>query len=308
MSVAQIANSRAFLDTRKDYDRTAIQKILLAMTAISGILSLIPPMRLGASLAMRSISLLSVAASKTPEGKEGPIIKAARAGAVVLGIVGLAAATPALMVASLAIDMALQIIEGARAAHQGDWVKLAVHATVLVIDTLALAGLIVGSWQLMVSAAAVSAAAFLALSAGANATGNGDDMFAYLALMGVSLAAAITIPDQISPAKTVHIKNDDPNGKIIVMKPGGDNATVAESAPGQDVTIHDNSYVRYNVVHVSSTGDTRVENFQVPEEVSIKGIAVQDFPTLPFGGIAIKAIESNAETLKHKGTYGIVGF
>lgn len=287
--------------------RPVLQKALLGMTAICAILSAIPPFRLGASLAMRSASFLSVGISKTPEGKEGPFIKAAKLGVVTLGIVALAAAMPMLMVASVAADMGLQILEGAKAIYQGDFAKAALHATILVIDTLALAGLIVGSWQLMVSAAAVSAAAMLALAAAANASGHGDEMFSYLALMGANIATAMTIGGYTRTQKTVVIKNDDPNGKLIVTKPV-ETGVVAESAPGQDVIIHDNSYVRYNVIHVSQTGQTRAEVFNVPNEVVRPPISSQDLPQLAIGGNVLKSIEPSVETFKKEGPWGKVGF
>lgn len=283
--------------------RTAAQKALLGMTAVCAILASIPPLRLGASLAMRSVSLLSVGISKTPEGQEGPFVKAAKLATVALGIVALAASMPMLMIASLAADIGLQIIEGARAIYQGDFAKAAMHATILVIDTLALAGLIVGSWQLMIAAASVSAAAMLVLASVAGASGHVDEMFAYWALMGANIATTFTIGESTRTMKTVVIKNDDPNGKMIVMKPVGP-GIVAESAPGQDVVIHDNSYGRYNVIHVSQTGETRTEVFHVPEEIHHGPISCHDMPQLALGGNVLKSIEPSTESLRKKGLSG----
>ncbi len=297
--------SSSHLPVKKD--RLIAQKILLGMTAVCAILSCIPPFRLGASLGMRSISLLSVGISKPPAGQGGPFIKAAKLAVVALSIVAVAASMPMLIVASIAADMGLQILEGARALYKGDCGKAGMHAIILVIDTLALAGVILGSWQLMVAAATVSAVAIFVLTAIASATGHGDDAFFYLILMAANVATAATIGEVRGITKTVVIKNDDPTGKLIVMKPVGP-GVVAESAPGQDVTIHNNSYVRYNVIHVSSTGETRAENFMVPDEVYRTAISSQELPALPLGGSVLKAVEPNVESFRRQGPYRSVEF
>ncbi len=275
--------------------RNTTQKVLLGMTAACGLLSMFAPLRPGASLAMRAIAFTSVALAKTPDGIEGPLIKAAKLTAVAMGAIGLVAAAPMLMVASLAMDLGLQVLEGARALYQGEYTKAAMHATFLVIDTLALAGLVVGSWQLMVAAAAVSAFAMVLLASGAVASRHEDDMVSYLALCVANIATAMTIGEMTRPAKTVVIKNDDPTGKLIVI---GGKAGSIESAPGQDITIDRNSYGSYRVLHVSSTGDTRMEIFPVPTEVFQAPISQQDMPALPFGGPALAAVEGNIPNLK----------
>lgn len=298
MSIAETSPvvNRSTMSWSLEKNRPAAQKILLGMTALCAIITAIPPLRLGGSLAMRSVSFLSVAISKTPEGKEGPIVKAAKLGIVALGVVAIVAALPMLAVASIAADMGLQIFEGAKALYKGDYAKAAMHATILVIDTLALAGLIVGSWKLMVAAAAVSAFAMFVLAIIANSNGHGDQSLAYLVLMGANVATAFTISEMTRVQKTVVIKNDDPNGKMIVMG-------VAESGIGQDLVIHDNSYVKYNVLHVSQTGETRTEIFHVPQEITQHPISNQDMPQLALGGNVLKAVEPSVESLKEDGGY-----
>ena len=288
---SEISSSTHFIEK----NQVKAQQALLGMTAFCSILSCIPSLRFGASLAMRSISFCSVGISKPVAGKEELFIKVAKLAAIGLSMGATVASMPMLMVASLTTDIGLQIFEGVRAIYKEDAVKTGMHAMILVVDTLALGSVVLCSWQLMVAATAVSAFAMIMMASIApTVNGHEADMGCYLVLAVTNIVTALSIGEIKGIAKTVVIKNDDSNGKLVVMKPVG-SVIVAESAPGQDVTIYNNPYVRYNVLHVSSTGETRLENFRVPDQVYRAAIPSHELPGLPVGGSVLKVVESNIE-------------
>lgn len=140
----------------------AVQKGLLVLSVATAVISLIPPVRLAGALATRSIALLSstLDGAKQATRKDHWSNKAAscaKVAIVALGLAGLAAASPALLIASLASDVGLQAIEMVRSAWKGDGDKALAHFAILVVDSLVLGAVVAGSWQLMVAAAAVNA-------------------------------------------------------------------------------------------------------------------------------------------------------
>lgn len=297
--------------TSIDKNRPVIQKTFLAMTAVCSVLSCFRPLRVGTSIGMRSISLLSVGISKPASGKERRVLKMAKLANIALGIAAIAASKPLLMVASVAGDLALQIIEGLQALRKREFDKAFMHVGFIVIDSLTLAGIVLGSWKLMVGAAAVSVFAMAAMAAQANVNGHGDDGVSYLVMAMTNMIMAFTIAEIKAPAKNVVIKNNDPTGKMIVMKPSGRGTVggvVAESANGQDVAFKNHggchgSYSSYDVIHISAAGKVNIEKFIVPQEIVKAAIPVKEIPQLALGSGVLKTVEPFVEIYRQKGPY-----
>jgi hypothetical protein len=174
-----------------------LQKSLLVLTVACAALALIPPLRLASSLALRGIGLLSsVLNSKCHWEKSdlmSRVIGCFKIVLVSLGIVALATASPILLVASLVGDIGAQSIEMIKCLQNGECSKALMHFGVIVIDTLALTSIAIGSWQLMTTAAGVSVAVMIALGFGTwiNAKEDSDtiDIVCYACLSIISIIA-----------------------------------------------------------------------------------------------------------------------
>lgn len=234
---------------------TPLQKVLLVATVGCAALSLIPPFRLAGSLALRGIALLSsILNSEETWAKNdtlGSILNYFKVAVVTFGIVALVAASPMLMVASLAADIGFQAIQMARCIYKGEYSKALIHFGVIVIDSLALAGIVTGSWQLMVAAAAVSAVGMLILFAESKGS---LEAFSYFALAIIGGVAAGTIGNtnilQEPDGQKTTVFDYDGNGRVI----------------GQHV-VYERTYS---------------QDHQAPTTLS-----PELFPTVPVGGPAI---------------------
>lgn len=215
---------------------STMQKIFLVAAAVGGILSIIPPLRIGASLALRSVAFL--AASHAALDKTGSVtnkerlLQIAKISVVALGLIGVAASMPMLLVASLAADMACQIIDAVNAIRNGEGAKAFFHIAVLIIDTLALAGILTGSWQLMVAAASVSIAVMLILCCTACKAGDPISAISFFVLAGVSFAAAIKT-SEISRNHFIKFKNETDHDMMYKWK---DAWYILK--PGEEVTLN----------------------------------------------------------------------
>ncbi len=196
-----------------------LQRGLLIATAGCAILSAIPPCRLAGNLAVRSIALLSSGVNGVEgwkrEGKIGHIVQFSKIAIVALGLVGAIAASPFLLKASLVCDTALQVFELGRALHKGEGKRALYHLVAIVINSAILVALSVGSWQLMVTAAAVSALVMFALAC----RGNNIDFLGYIALAGVGMAQAMTLsPLNLNPNRTAPFPKLPIGGAAIVTR------------------------------------------------------------------------------------------
>ncbi len=134
-----------------------VQLGLFVATLGSIILASIPPLSFVGGLTMRSISCLSqlifgyqqLPKETTLLGKASIVAQIACG---VLGLAALAALSPALMIASLVMDVVYRAIEMKKSYDAKDWGTFAFHATFLVIDVLGIGALASGSWQLLLAA------------------------------------------------------------------------------------------------------------------------------------------------------------
>ncbi len=195
------------VDLKLPVKETAQRGLLVTATALS-ILSVIPPFRLAASTAARAIALISLAISCTDDiSKTSLLMRIAKCAIPVLGIAALALTSPIVIVASIAADVGIQTIETLKALYNRDWNKASLHFNILVIDSLALAAVVTGGWQLMVAAAAASSCFMLAIfvKTARNAKSAGDvvDAVCYAAMAGAGIASAISAYQITRKYKTI---------------------------------------------------------------------------------------------------------
>lgn len=217
-----------------------IHKGLLLLTTALAILGAIPPLRLFASIALRATALLSSTTACVDNWKADTtfekIMKVAKMTGVALGLAGMAAASPLVLIASLAADVGIQALEMVKAFYKGEDGKGCIHLGMLIVDVLALAGLIVGSWELMVAALAVSILAMIIIGSVAinwnyMRTEERDPwMIPYFLLAAINFSTAFTIAKlehfngewgRNSPARRVVDQNAIPTSEIPTVIVGG---------------------------------------------------------------------------------------
>jgi hypothetical protein len=204
-TVSSIQSTQSSLEGDR-FKNKVMQKSLLVLTVACAALSLIPPLRVAGSLALRGVALLSSILNSKYNWEQSDLISRItgcfKIALVSLGIVALAAASPILLVATLAADIGVQSIEMMRCLQKGEYSKALTYFGVIVIDTLALGSIVTGSWQVMAVAVSVSATAMLALAFGTwfNAKEDSDkiDIVCYIALHIIVLASFATI-DELKP-------------------------------------------------------------------------------------------------------------
>lgn len=145
-----------------------VQRGLLVLTTACAVLSLIPPCRLAGSLALRSVALLSsgvnCAEVLQKEDKLSLVTQSSKVALVALGLVGVIAASPVVICASIIANLGLNLFEMGRAMVEGKTERALCQLGAVLIDTFAVGALVTGSWGLMVTAAAVSTVVMLALT------------------------------------------------------------------------------------------------------------------------------------------------
>ena len=199
--------------------------ILLGMTVISAGLSLIPPLRLAGSIALRGIALLSATTCQEEPGTERALAKIGRVAAIALGIIALSASLPILMTASIGVDLGMQLWESIRFYSEGQWRQGSIHLLWTMIDALALAGSITGLWQCMVASMALATAASMVSFLFFTQEKHWRSLFSSVALsglFGLNMLNAILTPVGITGFAIVDENNRiarDENGAIIHGEP-----------------------------------------------------------------------------------------
>lgn len=277
-------------------------RALLGVSVALGALSLIPPLRFVGALALRSVSFLSASASCSnrwgTDNLAGRAVKCIRIAAVGVGLVGVAASSPATIIASLATEIALQIFDAAKAFYRGDWPKGLAHCSFVVINTLALAAVATGGWQLAVAAASISAAAMVAIGMATAMTARSDgDVFesgCYFALAALGVASAISAA-QITSWKKVKCDYSFKNTSKFVAKIWSDRTPnakcVAKLLPGEKIEFSLPPIGHRDAVYVTYDGPAAPHNewgSWVYDPVIVKNpIAAKDIPLLPITSTAV---------------------
>lgn len=283
-----------------------MQRTLLIIATACAILSLIPPLRLAGALALRGTAILAsgvnVIDSWKMETTLGRLCQIAKVAVVVLGVVALAVASPVLIVASIAADLGLQIVEFGRALYHRDVTKALCHFAFILIDTFALAGLIAGSWELMVTALAVQGTAMLCLGIAALAWGitNHDkgsliDSLCFALLTAVGYAGAITtskIEDMAVKKARFDVKNNT-DGKMEIENYYGE--TVETIEPGKSAQFEIGKYEGFGmygktvkVFYYNPQGQfdhiDYIVSTDFDRDITKYALPAKYFPTLPVGG------------------------
>lgn len=284
-----------------------VQKGLLVTTLFFSVLSLIPPLRLAGGLGLRSTAVLSSTAMgvsywKNMSGME-KALACSKIAICALGLAGLAAGLPALIVASVAADIALNVFEMVKAAVNGQTEKALMHFGFTVINTLVLGGLLAGSWQLMVTAAAVSALAMAGIAIKVMSTAkSGDeaiDVLCYLGLMATGIAGAVTTANVAKPRYTKsyfevtntgprynypgkivdHANYYDANGNLLGSAKYG--ATLRFALPYQDTVQYGNSESSIKALYFTANNELIGSNGHT-DYIYIRATQVEGYnPTLP---------------------------
>jgi hypothetical protein len=285
------------------------RSLLIASTACT-ILSIIPATRFAGSLAMRSVAFMSTSLSMNATWDEGDVkvnaAKVAQTAGVVIGVIALVTAIPALLGTSIAIDLGVQVFEAGRAATKGDGAQATLHLGMAIIDTLALAGVVTGSWQLMVAASSINitlmlTAGIITLCKATDSSGNIKgaqvlDGLCYFAMAGTGIATAITTSKITNYAsEKYHYKGTNDTDKTMTFYGGNGSRqyVIAVVKPGERYDFTTNSYMKsvdgnkYLTVLFSDktvgamqpTSTTPGHNY-----TSQKPLDPKLFATLPVGG------------------------
>src|ERR1700733_7584453 len=99
---------------------STVQHGLFAFSVATSALSVIPHLRFAGAVATRTITLLSSSISAAKSTVEERFAKYATVATVAAGLIGVAAASPMLIAASLASDIGLQALDTAIALQGGE--------------------------------------------------------------------------------------------------------------------------------------------------------------------------------------------
>lgn len=185
-------------------DTTGIQKALLLVHTACAAISLIPSLSFAGSLAERSVTLLTATAETSvglPQGDVlSRIVASFKTALAALGIAGIATATPALIIASLAGAIGVRALEIPHALVQQDAKKAGMHFGAALIDSLTLAGLVTGSHLFLITAGVTASAGMMVLSIYTFAYSN-DRVHAscYAALAVLSAISSSKIASSLRP-------------------------------------------------------------------------------------------------------------
>ncbi len=310
--VARNQNEVNYVDNEIQFPKICVaQKLLLAASVPCAIIAVIPPLRLAGSLALRSVALIASAVNSVDalkkEGVLSGLLAAGKITVVILGIAGVAAAAPLLIVASLAADIAFQNLELFRAIIQKDGLRALCAAGTIVVDILALASIATGSWQLMVAAASVSAAGMAALGIyiGIEAIAYRDwdkliDVICYTAFASIGIISAITISEIVQRKVTqgyFYDRNRSPYSKIYYDNKGDTivvaipNETVNFKLDAKDIPLNRGTYAVQTAIMERGVPKSvmylKPMSYDFITEVVQTPISVKELPTVPIGGPSI---------------------
>lgn len=140
---------------------TTLQKSLLVATTACVAISLIPTCRLIGMFSLRATSLITAIVNSATDWANtdtlGRVAKCAKIAAIILGIVAVALISRILIIASIAMDLGIQLMETIKAICIDNTKKALTHLGIMVVDALLLAATITLKWPFMVAAAAINA-------------------------------------------------------------------------------------------------------------------------------------------------------
>lgn len=253
-----------------------VQKGLLIATVACATISLIPPLRLAGTLALRVVAFLSSSANCAEQwSKDTPscrFLKCIKMTAVAIGLLAVAASSAALVVVSLIANIGIQVMNLMKNLYQGNYSKALIHFGMIIIDSLVLAAMLTHAWELMVAAAAVSALAMLIIGykiwSSSRNSENIIETACYILLGGLGIASALTSTEIIVTQRTVtghrqgYIYAHETEKYGLFRRPDGNFEIIQ---PGwQTIPVYEYKNVVLNTP-----------------------LAFKDFPTLPISGTSI---------------------
>jgi hypothetical protein len=241
-------------------------------------------------------------------------------GVVVLGLAGLAAGSPALIIVSLVIETAMQAFSCLKAffydKNESHISRGLIHLGLFVIGALTLSAVATGGWPLIVAAAAVNTIMMVFISYkimseiaynketdGSKIAGKIFDGICYLALFGISYAGAFSSAElngRRITGRTYHVKNETNENMYIAQGDGKQRITLA---PGQEITF-DSNYTRLPFYYNSTSGHD-FDGTLTPETTHDVPTRQEPIPpnqmgTAPLGG-AVLATRKTAYDSRAKG-------
>lgn len=231
------------------YSSTSIEVIdttlLVGSVALAVPLAFEPSFRFSSSIGLRALSLIHSSltfydlVSKGTASNAALAMHALKIAVVAVGVLGVAVASPTVIVASLAANVALNVIAviGAIGNRDGSW--LGFFANVLT-DSLFLGAIISGSAVvLMVAFTAntfvMGSFAFYTFEKEGNTLKGFIKGFCYVILGAISLVMAKSIEGFSLPARVVYFLNNDSNSPISYYNKDG--ALLATLQPGESRTL-----------------------------------------------------------------------
>ncbi len=293
---------------KKKYPHAGLHRLFLVATAGLSIASVIPGARQVSSLALRSVAFFSSSAICADGWDQldriDRFLSVAKIGVVALGFVGVVLSKPVVFVAALASEVGLQVLEIGKALYERDLEKGLTHLGILAIDSFMLAGVVTGSWPLITTAAALSAAAMTGFFLKALAEGekNNDpwrsfDGVCYAILGATSLVSSIQVskrviegneraPFRFTNNKDTDVSIYDKKGHLLgTLKPGesGVFETRIYRCGEREVLIRT---VDANGVQDGSRVKIHDQDVYLPKK-TIPPMKPHKFPTLPLGGTLV---------------------
>jgi len=147
-----------------------LQRALVIVAIVCAVISLIPSVGWSASLSLRFTSCLIISTQcilsyKKGDNKQLLLLHIVRLAFTALGLVGVAANINSLIIISLSMDLALQTIQLCVRIYKRDPAKSLTHMNFILIDSLAIAGIVTGTWPLIAAAVIINAVTMLAFGA-----------------------------------------------------------------------------------------------------------------------------------------------
>lgn len=297
------------------------EELCLVGTVALSTLSLMPPYRLASSIALRTVAFLTTSLSCLNRGSDknpaNRILPFAKMAVIGLAIAGVAAASPLAILASMIGDIGYNALEAGKTLYNKDVYNGLTYAAVMVIDSLALTGIALGSWPFMTAAAAISAATMGVFAMASLDKGDKLKAVCYAALMALGLTTAWKISEWSIPARVqfdVSNRTDGPlsfynkRGELIATLQPGEKRTLDVPTLDAKRDIMGDRYIlrlkgdqpfiegtQGTVWFGRSLGGRWIEhdrdNWKAGKIITQEALAPHLFPTVPVGGTAIAAKE-----------------
>lgn len=294
------------------------QKALRIVLFVCSILALITPLRLVGSLAGRSAMVLFSSASIASDWHALPYFDRAllctKLALIALGLVALVLGLPALSLACVAVDTALQMVEMVRAFARGEIARGFIHFVAIIVNIFVLAALATGLWQLLVTAAAISATAYLVGLAitiplvrktkdfgtlsPLEKAGFFCDIFTNLALSTMQVVSAAlvgpyySLPQRRDNIRHFEVHNSHSYPILVYDRDSGKVVGTVQPGETADITVDASDSCGY----VRADGDTISGYFNYDTELLRPEMDAKYFPMVAIGPLASPLVADNSES------------